>query len=123
MSDQKKFSELKTGDVLWLWCYNELRELPVKDVSAIPRYMINSDGMQQRMLDDDICITLQDGTAYNVYHGFDSNAMIWGSDGWHEYVIFGTSKDAVKELLENTLKNDISTLDASMKTWLERFGD
>ena len=44
-----------------------------------------------------------------------------GTDGWHEYKIIGTSKEAVKDLLRNTLEDDMKKLEENTKVWLEKF--
>ena len=49
--------------------------------------------------------------------------MIWGTDGWHEYKIIGTSKEAVKNLLRNQLEDDMNKLKENTKVWLEKFGN
>ena len=118
----KKFSELKAGDNLYVWHYYDIYEFPISDIRSAPKYMTGADGLPLVFDDDEIQLVLKNGAKYTIIYP-SSSAMVWGTDGWHEYKIIGTSKEAVKNLLKNTLEDDMKKLEENTKVWLEKFGN
>lgn len=102
----KKFSELKEGDEFYVWRYDTLYKYTVKRAYPIAG--------------EDIGIILDDDRCYTVIYPNES-AMIWGTDGWNEYTILGTSKGAVRALLEEVLLEDAQKLAAITQKWLAEF--
>ena len=118
----KKFSELKVGDKLYVWHYHDIYEFPITDVRRTPQYITGADGLPIVVDVDEIQLVLKNGAKYAIIYP-SSSAMIWGTDGWHEYRIIGTSKEAVKNLLRNTLEDDMKKLEENTKVWLEKFAN
>ena len=116
----KNFSELKAGDNLYIWSYRDIYEFPITDVRRAPKYMTGADGLPIVVDDGEIQIVLDNGAKYIIMYP-SPPAMVWGTNGWHEYWIIGTSKEAVKNLLRNTLEDDIKKLEENTKDWLEKF--
>ena len=116
----KKFSELKAGDKLYVWHYNDIYEFSITDVRRAPKYMTGADGLPLVFDYDEIQLVLKNGAKYSIIYP-SSSALMWGTDGWHEYKIIGTSKEAVKDLLRNILEDDIEKLEENTKVWLEKF--
>ena len=115
----KKFSELKAGDTLYVWHYHDIYEFPIMDIRSAPKYMTGADGLPLVFDDDEIQLVLKTGAKYIISYP-SSPAMVWGTDGWYEYKIIGTSKEAVKNLLKNTLEDDMKKLKENTKDWLEK---
>lgn len=118
----KNFSELKAGDKLYVWSYNDIDEFSITDVRREPEYITGADGLPIVVNVNEIKIVLSGNYKYTIIHP-SVPAMVWGTDGWHEYKIIGTSKEAVKNLLKNTLEDDMNKLEENMKVWLEKFGN
>lgn len=115
----KNFSELKAGDKLYVWHYNDIYEFTITNVRRAPKYMTGADGLPIVVDDDEIQLVLKNGARYAIIYP-SSPALIWGTDGWHEYKIIGASKEAVKNLLRNTLEDDMKKLKENTKDWLEK---
>ena len=116
----KNFSELKAGDKLYVWHYHDIYEFPITDVRRAPKYITGADGLPLVVDVDEIQLVLKNGAKYIITYP-SSSALMWGTNGWHEYKIIGTSKEAVKNLLRNTLEDDIKKLEENTKDWLEKF--
>ena len=116
----KNFSELKVGDNLYVWHYHDIYEFPITDVRRAPKYITGADGLPLVVDVDEIQLVLKNGARYTIIYPPSSPAMIWGTDGWHEYKIIGTSKEAVKNLLRKTLEDDMKKLKENTKDWLEK---
>ena len=118
----KKFSELKANDSIWIWWLSELYEYGVQDIGISRRFMLTDDGEKELEPNGDIHLTLKGGGEYHLTKDFaDREAFAWGIDGWHEYKIFGTSKEAVKNLLHAQLIDDMKTLEDNTQKWLAKF--
>ena len=118
----KKFSELKAGDSVWIWWLDELYEYSVQDIGRTKCFMLTNDGKKELEPNGDMHLTLNDGCTYYLTKDCaDSEAVIWGIDGWHEYKIFGTSKEAVKNLLQSQLIADAKILEDETEKWLKEF--
>lgn len=118
----KKFSELKADDSVWIWWLSELYEYGVQDISTTRRFMLTNEGEKELSSTGDRHLLLKGGGAYYLTKECaDSKAFVWGTDGWHEYKIFGTSKDAVKSLLRETLLKDKAQLESNTEKWLAEF--
>jgi hypothetical protein len=117
----KKFSELKAGDDFYIWSYNTLHKDKVK--SALTKQSAREITKDKRpfIASDEIRIVLEAGGPYYISYGENESAIIWGTDGWNEYKIFGTSKDAVRALLEEVLLEDAQKLAANTQKWLTEF--
>ncbi len=117
----KKFSELKTGDKFYIWLYNGLIEEKVKSIQT--KQSARELGKDKRVFigADEACVTLDNGNSYYLSYGKDTTAMIWGTDGWNEYIILGTSKEAVKSLLQARLIADAKILEDKTEKWLAEF--
>lgn len=102
----KKFSELKCGDSVFIWWVNKLYEYPID--SAYPP---NSSY---------ICIK-GGGIYYLDAVRLNAETFIYETDGWHEYKILGTSKEAVRSLLQAQLIADAKILEDNTKKWLDEF--
>lgn len=100
----KKFSELKCGDSVFIWWLNKLYEYQLDYIDKDKYLAIKGGGLY--FLDAD-CLNTE--------------AFIYGTDGWHEYKIFGTSKEAVKNFLHAQLIADMKTLEDNAKKWLDEF--
>lgn len=118
----KKFSELKADDSVWIWWLNELYEYGVQDIGHTKHYMLTNDGEKELVPNGDRHLLLKGGAGYYLTKDCaDSEAFVWGTDGWNEYKIFGTSKEAVKALLEEVLLEDAQKLSANTQKWLAEF--
>ena len=115
----KNFSELKAGDNLYIWHYNDIYEFPISDIQRKPKYITGPDGLPIVVDVDEIKFISKNGAKYTITYPL-SSAMICGIDGWHEYKIIGTSKEAVKNLLRKTLEDDMKKLKENTKDWLEK---
>lgn len=115
----KNFSEIKAGDKLYVWHYNDIYEFSITDVRRAPKYITGAGGLPIVVDVDEIQLVLKNGAKYSIIYP-SSSAIIWGTDGWHEYKIIGTSKEAVKNLLRNTLEDDMKKLEENTKVWLEK---
>lgn len=118
----KKFSELKADDSVWIWWLSELYEYGVQDINTTRRFMLTNEGEKELSSTGDRHLLLKGGGSYYLTKDCaDSEAFVWGTDGWHEYKIFGTSKDAVKSLLRETLLKDKEQLESNTENWLAEF--
>ena len=117
----KKFSELKAGDKFYIWLYNSLIEDKVKSIQT--KQSVRELGKDERVFigADEVRVILDNGNSYYLSYGTDETAMIWGSDGWNEYIILGTSKEAVKSLLLAQLIADAKILEDKTEKWLAEF--
>lgn len=108
MNMNKKFSELKYGDSIFIWWLNKLYEYPFDHI--------------EHMQFDGVYLFVKGGALY-VLDAVCLNAesFIYGTDGWHEYKILGTSKESVRETLEKILAEDKQKLENNTKTWLAEF--
>ncbi len=113
----KKFSELKAGDSVWIWWLSELYEYGVQDIG-----FITDDGEKELLPTGDRHLLLKGGGAYYLTKDCaDSEAFVWGTDGWHEYKIIGTSKEAVKKCLVDNINADLKKLEKQTLNWLSEF--
>ena len=117
----KKFSELKAGDEFYIWSYNTLCKDRVKSVLTKQSAREISKDERPFIASDEIHIVLDAGGPYYIPYGENESARIWGTDGWNEYKIFGTSKEAVRALLEEVLLEDAQKLAANTQKWLAEF--
>ena len=118
----KKFSELKAGDSVWIWWLSELYEYGVHDIGTTRHFMLTDDGEKELSPTGDIHLLLKGGGSYYLTKDCaDSEAFVWGTDGWHEYKIFGTSKEVVKNLLHAQLISDMRALEDNTQKWLAEF--
>lgn len=118
----KKFSELKADDSVWIWWLSELYEYGVQDIGTTRHFMLTNEGEKELSPTGDRHLLLKGGGAYYLTKDCaDSEAFIWGTDGWHEYKIFGTSKEAVKKCLEDNLNADLKKLEDNKEEWLAKF--
>lgn len=117
----KKFSELKAGDKFYIWLYNSLIEEKVKSIQT--KQSARELGKDERVFNvaAEVSVILDNGNSYYFSYGKDETAMIWGSDGWNEYIILGTSKEAVKSLLQMQLIADAKILEDKTEKWLAEF--
>ena len=60
----KKFSELKAGDSVWIWWLNELYEYGVQDISTTRRFMLTNEGEKELSSTGDRHLLLKGGGAY-----------------------------------------------------------
>ena len=103
----KKFSELKCGDSIFIWWLNKLYEYPFDHIE---------------MQFDGGYLFIKGGGLYLLNADcLNTESFIYGTDGWHEYKIFGTSKELVRETLEKILAEDKQKLENNTKTWLAEF--
>lgn len=118
----KKFSELKAGDSIWIWWLSELYEYGVQDIGPTRHFMLTDDGEKELEPNGDAHLILKGGGIYYLTKDYvDSEAFVWGTDGWHEYKIIGTSKEAVKTLLQAQLIADAKILEDNTEKWLKEF--
>lgn len=118
----KKFSKLKAGDSVWIWWLSELYEYGVQDIGPTRHFMLTNDGKKELEPNGDAHLILKGGGIYYLTKDcIDSEAFVWGTDGWHEYKIIGTSKDAVKKCLEDSLNTDLKKLEDNKEKWLKEF--
>ena len=111
----KKFSELKCGDSVFIWWLNKLYEYPFD--CAYP-----ANGNIEYNSGEPLHFRIKGGGIY--YLGADclnAETFIYGTDGWHEYKIFGTSKEAVRSLLQAQLIVDAKILEDNTQKWLNEF--
>lgn len=121
----KTFKELKAGDSLWIWWYNELYEYGIQDIIPLREFMV-IDGEEKELQEiepkGNIQVNLKGGASFQVCDDdLNMEAFVWGTDGWHEYKILGTSKEAVRECLEKCLERDMEELKEKTKKWLANF--
>lgn len=120
--EDKKFSELKEGDDFYIWRYNTLIKDRVKGIQTKQSVREIDKDKRKFIGADEICVTLHDGGSLYLSCGKNESAMIWGTDGWHEYIILGTSKNAVKSLLQAQLIADMKILEDNTEKCLTEFG-
>lgn len=118
----KNFSELKAGDKLYVWHYNDIYEFSITDVRRAPKYITGADGLPIVANDDEVQLVLDNGAKYIIMYP-SVPATVLGTDGWNEYSIIGTSKEVVKNLLQDMLAVDAKIFEENMKVWLEKFGN
>ena len=106
----KKFSELKCGDSIFIWWWNKLYEYPF-------------DHTEMKIVGDESQYLFLKGGGMYFLDSYDLNteSFIYGTDGWHEYKILGTSKESVRDTLEKILEEDKQKLENNTKTWLAEF--
>jgi len=118
----KKISELKAGDSVWVWWLTELYEYGVQDIEHTKCFMLTNEGKKELEPNGDLHLMLKGGGSYYLTKDCaDSEAFVWGTDGWHEYKIFGTSKEAVKNFLHAQLIVDAKILEDNTQKWLAEF--
>ena len=118
----KKFSELNAGDSVWIWWYTELYEYGVQELKPIKHFMITDEGEAEIESDGEARLYLKGGAEFAIYPVcINTEAFVYGTDGWHEYKILGTSKEAVKECLKKQLEADKKKLEKQTKEWLSKF--
>lgn len=111
----KKFSELKCGDSVFIWWVNKLYEYPFD--CAYSAY-----GDIEYKAGEPLHIRIKGGGIYYLdADRLNAEAFIYGTDGWHEYKILGTSKEAVRDLLQTQLILDTKILENNTQKWLEEF--
>ena len=118
----KKFSELKCSDSVFIWWLNKLYEYGVHDIGHTKRFMLTNDGEKELEPDGDMHLVLKGGSEYYLTKDCaDSESFVWGTNGWHEYKILGTSKEAVKNFLHAQLIVDMNILEDNTQKWLAEF--
>ena len=107
----KKFSELKCGDSVFIWWLNKLYEYPFDHIEHTETLQFEGE-----------YLFLKGGALY-LLDACDLNveSFIYATDRWPEYKIFGTSKESVREILEKVLAEDKQKLENNTKTWLAEF--
>lgn len=116
----KKFSELKAGDEFYVWRYDTLYKYAVKRAYPAKKVLKDEEGATIGVAEEDFVVTLDDDRCYTIIYPNES-AMIWGTDGWNEYTILGTSKEAVRSLLRARLIADAKKLEDQIEKWLKEF--
>ena len=118
----KKFSELKAGDSVWIWWLNKLYEYGVQELNPVKQFMITDDGKAEIESNGEARLYLKGGAEFPIYSDCtDTDAFIYGGDGWHEYKILGTSKESVRKCLEDNLNRDMEKLKSNTEKWLSEF--
>ena len=111
----KKFSELKCGDSVFIWWLNKIYEYPLD-------HTLPANGNIMYEPNEERYFYIKGGGVYLLNADcLNTEAFIYGTDGWHEYKILGTSKEAVKSLLHKQLIADIKILEDNTKKWLDEF--
>lgn len=111
----KKFLELKAGDSVWIWWLNKLYEYPFD--SAYP-----TNGNTEYKSGESLYFRIKGGGIYYLDDDcLNAETFIYGTDGWHEYKILGTSKEAVKSRLQSQLIADAKILEDNTQKWLAEF--
>ncbi len=117
----KKFSELRAGDSVWAWWYTELYEYGLHEIRSVKRFLITDEGKEELEPSGETLMSLKGDGEYAICNDeSDHEAFVYGCDG-HEYKIFGTSKEAVKNLLQEVLTKDIEEIKADKQKWLAEF--
>lgn len=117
----KKFSELKAGDSVWIWWYTELYEYGINEIRPVKIFLDTDEGKKEMEPSGEILLCLQRCGEYCIHSDvINREAFVYGYDG-HEYKIFGTSKEAVKNLLQEVLTKDIEKIEADKQKWLSEF--
>ena len=117
-NEPKTFDELEQGDTVYVWWLDKLYSYEVSFVDHIGYTMDDQtiDGIYDLRIHTKDSIELEVSDDYRKTESF-----IYGTDGWHEYKIFGTSKKAVKQCLIDTLATDEKEFNENKKTWLKEF--
>ena len=111
----KKFLELKCGDSVFIWWLNKLYEYPFD--CAYP-----ANGNMEYKPGDALYLRIKGGGIYYLDDTcLNTETFIYGTDGWHEYKILGTSKEAVKNFLHAQLIVDAKILEDNTQKWLAEF--
>jgi len=117
----KKFSELKSDDSVWVWWYTELYEYGLREVRSVKSFLLTDDGKVELKPSGEMLMSLKGGGEYVICNNESNHeAFVYGCDG-HEYKIFGTSKEAVKNLLQEVLTKDIEKIETDKQKWLSEF--
>lgn len=111
----KTFLELKAGDSVWFWWLNKLYVRQFE--CAYP-----ANGNMKYKPGDALYLRIKDGGIYYLDDTcLNAETFIYGTDGWHEYKILGTSKESVREALEKTLSEDKQKLEDNTQKWIAEF--
>lgn len=109
----KNFSELKCGDSVFIWWLNKLYEYPFDHASLAVGNTSES-----------MYFFIKGGGVYYLdANCLNTEAFIYGTDGWNEYKILGTSKESVRKMLEKQLIEDKQKLEDNTKMWLDMFNE
>lgn len=117
----KKFSELKAGDSMWIWWYTQLYEYEIQEIRPVKTFLDTDEGKKEMEPSGEMLINLKNAGEYYIFRDeIEREAFVYGCDG-REYKIFGTSKEAVKNLLQEVLTQDMKKLEADKQKWLSEF--
>ena len=113
----KTFNDLVAGDTLYIWWMTELYGFKIKSVKRL------DSGLEDEY-DLEITTTFHpdcDGKYTILHHLRNYSAFVYGTDGWHEYKVFGTSRRGTKRFLRRILRKDMRNLRHNTRRWLHLF--
>lgn len=108
----KTFSELKTGDQLWIWWLDTLLQTTIKDIKN-PVKSINGEYLYLQ-------IVTEKGSFTAFSDVMKCSAFVYGTDGL-EHKIIGTSKEAVRDTLKESLEFKKKEIEMKTELWLKNF--
>lgn len=112
----KTFSELKTGDQLWIWWLDTLLQATVKEIKNCDKFF-----QGEYVFDSgDLRIETEKGSFIALSDVMKCSAFVYGTDGL-EHKIIGTSKEAVRDTLKESLEFKKKELETKKELWLKNF--
>lgn len=113
----KTFNDLVAGDTLYIWWMTGLYYFKIKSVKRL------DSGIEDEYDLEITTTSLPDGDSkYTILsHLRNYSAFVYGTDGWHEYKVFGTSRRGTKRFLRRILRRDLRELRHNTRGWLHLF--
>ena len=112
----KTFNDLVAGDILYIWWETKLFFYRVKSVKR-----------KQSIIEDDFDLVIQvtcpvGDTEFKILNDCRSySEFVYGTNGWHEYKVYGTSLRGTKRFLRRILRKDMRELRHNTRMWLDLF--
>jgi hypothetical protein len=113
----KTFNDLVAGDTLYIWWTTGLYYFKIKSVKRL------DSGIEDEYDLEITTTSLPNGDSkYTILnHLRNFSAFVYGTDGWHEYKVYGTSRRGTKRFLRRILRRDLRDLRHNIHRWLHLF--
>jgi len=113
----KTFNDLVAGDTLYIWWMTGLYYFKIKSVKRLDSGIVDDYNLEITTTD------LFDGDSkYTISNDLrNSSEFVYGTDGWHEYKVYGTSCRGTKRFLRRILRRDLRELRHNTRRWLHLF--
>jgi hypothetical protein len=113
----KTFNDLVAGDTLYIWWMTGLYYFKIKSVKRLDSGIEDDYNLEittTGMFDGDGKYTIPN-------HIRNFSEFVYGTDGWHEYKVYGTSCRGTKRFLRRILRRDLRELRHNTRGWLHLF--